>query len=286
MAWRRDAEAELSLPPGFRFHPTDEELVGDYLCARAAGRAPPAHVIAEVDLYRHDPWELPERALFGVQEWYFFTPRDRKYPNGSRPSRAAGGGYWKATGADRPVARAGRTVGVKKSLVFYHGRPGAAVKTDWIMHEYRLAGVEGRAGKKRDGASLRLDDWVLCRLYNKKNQWEKMQRQRWEAAVKAAASQSASGGETRTPESDVDNDAFPELDSLPPTLQTTNAAMPPKEEVQELELDTDEWLMGISLDDLQGPDSLMLPWDDSYAASFLSPVAAMKMEQDISPFFL
>ncbi|KAE8774833.1 NAC protein [Hordeum vulgare] len=242
---------------GFRFHPTDEELVGDYLCARAAGRTLPTHVIAEVDMYRHDPWELPERALSGAREWYFFTPRDRK------------------------------TVGVKKSLVFYHGRPGAEVKTDWIMHEYRLAGAEGRAGRKRDGASLRLDDWVLCRLYNRKNQWEKMQRQRQEAPVKAPASQSASGGKTRTPEFDVDNDAFPELDSLPTTLQgmgTTNAAMLPKEEVQELELDTDEWLMGISLDNLQGPGSVMLPWDDSYAASFLSPVAAMKMEQNISPF--
>ncbi|KAE8795472.1 GRAB1 protein [Hordeum vulgare] len=111
----QDGEAELSLPPGFRLHPTDEELVGDYLCARAAGRAPPAHVMTEVDMYRHDPWELPERVLSGAREWYFFTPWDRKYPNGSRPSRAAGGVYWKAIGADRPVARAGRTVGVKKS---------------------------------------------------------------------------------------------------------------------------------------------------------------------------
>ncbi|KAI5012345.1 hypothetical protein ZWY2020_024479 [Hordeum vulgare] len=128
-----------------------------------------------------------------------------------------------------------------------------------------------------------LQSLVLSNRY----QWEKMQRQRQEAAVKAAASQSASGGETWTPESDVDNDAFPELDTLPTALQgigTTNAAMLPKEEVQELELDTDEWLMGISLDDLQGPGSLMLPWDDSYAASFLSPVAAMKMEQNISLF--
>uniref|UniRef100_A0A8I6XJJ5 NAC domain-containing protein n=1 Tax=Hordeum vulgare subsp. vulgare TaxID=112509 RepID=A0A8I6XJJ5_HORVV len=243
--------------------PPDERGVGGGLPLRAHGRTHPA----EVDMYRHDPWELPERALSVAREWYFFTPRDRKYPNGSRPSRAAGGGYWKATGADRPVARTGRTVGVKESLVFYHGRSGAAVKADWIMHEYRLAGAEGRAGRKRDGASLRLDDW--------------------EAAVKAAASQSASGGETRTSEFDVDNDAFPELDSLPTALQvmgTTNAAMLPKEEVQELELDTDEWLMGICLDDLQGPGSLMLPWDDSYAASFLSSMAAMKMEQNISPF--
>ncbi|CAM0951901.1 unnamed protein product [Alopecurus aequalis] len=266
-AGSRDAEAELNLPPGFRFHPTDEELVADYLCARAAGRAAPVPIIAEVDLYRFDPWELPEKALFGAREWYFFTPRDRKYPNGSRPNRAAGAGYWKATGADKPVVHVGRTVGIKKALVFYHGKPPRGVKTDWIMHEYRLADTSGRRAANKVHGSLRLDDWVLCRLYNKKNQWEKMQQDK---AAKASESISFSSGETRTPESEIDNDPFPELlPTLPDTIL-------PKEEVQELDND---WLMGINLDDLQ------LPWDDSYASSFLSPLAGMKMEQDLSPFF-
>jgi len=150
---RRDAEAELNLPPGFRFHPTDEELVAHYLCARAAGRSAPVPIIAEVDLYRFDPWELPERALFGRREWYFFTPRDRKYPNGSRPNRAAGTGYWKATGADKPVQHGGRTLGIKKALVFYHGKPSRGIKTEWIMHEYRLADA---GGKKPGNGSLRV----------------------------------------------------------------------------------------------------------------------------------
>ena len=89
-----------------------------------------------------------ERALFGSKEWYFFTPRDRKYPNGSRPNRSAGSGYWKATGADKPVPSAGRTVGIKKALVFYAGRAPRGVKTDWIMHEYRLAEADRAPSKK------------------------------------------------------------------------------------------------------------------------------------------
>uniref|UniRef100_A0A453M7Y5 NAC domain-containing protein n=1 Tax=Aegilops tauschii subsp. strangulata TaxID=200361 RepID=A0A453M7Y5_AEGTS len=199
----RDAEAELNLPPGFRFHPTDDELVEHYLCRKAAGQRLPVPIIAEVDLYRFDPWALPDRALFGTREWYFFTPRDRKYPNGSRPNRAAGNGYWKATGADKPVApRGGRTMGIKKALVFYAGKAPKGVKTDWIMHEYRLADA-GRAAASKKG-SLRLDDWVLCRLYNKKNEWEKMQLQQQGGEEMM---HSHSWGEARTPESEiVDND--------------------------------------------------------------------------------
>ncbi|KAL5656646.1 hypothetical protein ACJX0J_035965, partial [Zea mays] len=90
------------------------------------------------------------KALFGRKEWYFFTPRDRKYPNGSRPNRAAGRGYWKATGADKPIAPkgGGGAAGIKKALVFYSGKAPRGFKTDWIMHEYRLADADRAPGKK------------------------------------------------------------------------------------------------------------------------------------------
>jgi No apical meristem (NAM) protein len=80
------------------------------------------------------------KAIFGDREWYFFSPRDRKYPNGIRPNRAASSGYWKATGTDKPIQRSNSTenIGVKKALVFYKGRPPKGLKTNWIMHEYRL----------------------------------------------------------------------------------------------------------------------------------------------------
>jgi len=83
---------------------------------------------------------LTGKALFGEEEWYFFTPRDRKYPKGLRPNRAAGVGYWKATGTDKPILTSCgmKSIGVKKALVFYKGRPPKGSKTEWIMHEYRL----------------------------------------------------------------------------------------------------------------------------------------------------
>nr|ACN62416.1 NAC transcription factor [Lepidium latifolium] len=164
-----------NLPPGFRFHPTDEELVVHYLKRKAASAPLPVAIIAEVDLYKFDPWELPAKASFGEQEWYFFSPRDRKYPNGARPNRAATSGYWKATGTDRPVLASdgNQKVGVKKALVFYSGKPPKGVKSDWIMHEYRL--IENNSNNRPPGCdfgnknSLRLDDWVLCRIYKKNN---------------------------------------------------------------------------------------------------------------------
>ncbi|KAE9588805.1 hypothetical protein Lal_00042185 [Lupinus albus] len=162
---------QSNLPPGFRFHPTDEELIHHYLVKKVASIPLPVTIIAEVDIYKLDPWDLPAKAAFGEKEWYFFSPRDRKYPNGARPNRAAASGYWKATGTDKTIvtslAGEGReNIGVKKALVFYEGRPPKGVKTNWIMHEYRLLHNNGPNNKVKD-TSMRLDDWVLCRIYKK-----------------------------------------------------------------------------------------------------------------------
>lgn len=57
-----------------------------------------------------------------------------------RPNRVTGSGFWKATGTDRPIysSDGARCIGLKKSLVFYRGRAAKGVKTDWMMHEFRL----------------------------------------------------------------------------------------------------------------------------------------------------
>jgi hypothetical protein len=50
---------EESLPPGFRFHPTDEELITYYLRRKIADGRFTARAIAEVDLNKSEPWDLP-----------------------------------------------------------------------------------------------------------------------------------------------------------------------------------------------------------------------------------
>lgn len=49
---------ESCVPPGFRFHPTDEELVGYYLRKKIASQKIDLDVIREIDLYRIEPWDL------------------------------------------------------------------------------------------------------------------------------------------------------------------------------------------------------------------------------------
>lgn len=46
-------------PPGFRFHPTDEELVLYYLKRKICRRRLKLDIISETDVYKWDPEELP-----------------------------------------------------------------------------------------------------------------------------------------------------------------------------------------------------------------------------------
>ncbi|CAN1810607.1 NAC domain-containing protein 10 [Linum perenne] len=120
-----------TLPPGFRFHPTDQELLIYYLKPKLSSSSSSAVVTSDINIYKFDPWDLPST---------YTTPRDRKYPNGARPNRTAATGYWKATGTDKPIlsTNGSHCLGVKKALVFYQGRPPKGRKTNWMMLEYRL----------------------------------------------------------------------------------------------------------------------------------------------------
>ncbi|GER45894.1 NAC domain-containing protein [Striga asiatica] len=146
--------------PGFRFHPTEEELVEFYLRRKVEGKRFNVDLITFLDLYRYDPWELPALAAIGEKEWYFYVPRDRKYRNGDRPNRVTTSGYWKATGADRMIKSENlRSIGLKKTLVFYSGKAPKGIRTSWIMNEYRLPLHETERLQKAEIS--------LCRVYKR-----------------------------------------------------------------------------------------------------------------------
>ncbi|XP_027357101.1 NAC domain-containing protein 72-like [Abrus precatorius] len=209
----RDPLSQLSLPPGFRFYPTDEELLVQYLCRKVAGHHFSLPIIAEVDLYKFDPWVLPGKAVFGEKEWYFFSPRDRKYPNGSRPNRVAGSGYWKATGTDKIITTEGRKVGIKKALVFYIGKAPKGSKTNWIMHEYRLLD----SSRKNNIGTTKLDDWVLCRIYKKNSSSQKTELSFW--------GKECSNGSSPSSSSHVEDmlESLPEIDDRSLALPRVNS---------------------------------------------------------------
>ncbi|KAL1217718.1 NAC domain-containing protein 96 [Cardamine amara subsp. amara] len=153
------------LPPGFRFHPTDEELIDYYLKRKVEGLEIELEVVPVIDLYKFDPWELPDKSFLPNRdmEWFFFCSRDKKYPNGFRTNRGTKSGYWKATGKDRKITtRSSSTIGYRKTLVFYEGRAPLGDRTSWIMHEYRLCDDESLQGSQNFKGAF-----VLCRVAKK-----------------------------------------------------------------------------------------------------------------------
>ncbi|XP_038719688.1 NAC domain-containing protein 37-like isoform X1 [Tripterygium wilfordii] len=168
---------ESCVPPGFRFHPTDEELVGYYLRKKVASQKIDLDVIRDIDLYRIEPWDLQDKCRIGYEEqseWYFFSHKDKKYPTGTRTNRATMAGFWKATGRDKAVYDKAKLIGMRKTLVFYKGRAPNGQKSDWIMHEYRLESDENGPPQE--------EGWVVCRAFKKRTTGHAKSIEGWDSS--------------------------------------------------------------------------------------------------------
>ncbi|KAM7478940.1 hypothetical protein LguiA_027153 [Lonicera macranthoides] len=154
----------VNLPPGFRFYPTDEELVVHFLQRKASLLPCHPDVIPDLDLYPYDPWDLHGKAMAEGNKWYFYSRRTQ--------NRITENGYWKAMGADEAIMSGGgsKRVGMKRYYMFYFGESPEGVKTNWIMEEFRLsdaASTSSTRSSKRRGAHSKIDysKWVVCRVY-------------------------------------------------------------------------------------------------------------------------
>ncbi|XP_062209767.1 NAC domain-containing protein 22-like [Phragmites australis] len=296
--------------PGFRFHPTEDELLDFYLSRVVHGQKLHFDIIGTLNIYRHDPWDLPGMAKIGEREWYFFVPRDRKAGSGGRPNRTTERGFWKATGLDRAIrssADANRVIGLKKTLVFYRGRAPRGTKTDWVMNEYRLP----EFGTGRAAAAPPKKDMVLCKIYRKAtplkeleqraSDMEEMQR-RSNVDYTARASlvrQAAAAGDNYLSSDDVhDSFLLPSSSSSAPSGDSYNAPKEAKKEADAVTVASTSLPQEASqlprlqlpamshgvldlpslqvptnhglLDWMQDPFQLRSPWQDQL---FLSPLA-------------
>ncbi|MCD9639412.1 hypothetical protein HAX54_023926 [Datura stramonium] len=167
----KTSKEDNEILPGFRFHPTDEELVGFYLRRKVENKRINIELIKQIDIYKYDPWDLPKMSTVGDKEWYFFCMRGRKYKNSVRPNRVTRTGFWKATGIDKPVYSTTHCIiGLKKCLVYYRGSAGKGTKTDWMMHEFRLPPT---SNPHLPNTNQEAEVWTLCRIFKKTSNYKR-----------------------------------------------------------------------------------------------------------------
>ncbi|CAO2182763.1 unnamed protein product [Urochloa humidicola] len=142
--------AKLGLPPGFRFVPTDEEVVAHYLLRRIRCQPLPAGDILEDDPLSAPPWLL--LAKHGRKgDAFFFAAGKAMNNKGTRQKRScAGGGTWEGQGKrknakgggegeKRPRLRVGgEEIEWQKYALNFH-EEGIKGSTGWVMHEYSIA---------------------------------------------------------------------------------------------------------------------------------------------------
>ncbi|XP_056698093.1 NAC domain-containing protein 82-like [Spinacia oleracea] len=154
--------------PGYRFAPTEEELILFFLRRKVLGKPDRGYTICEVDYYKYPPWELPNLcgSDSGNRIWHFFAKKELKYNTGCKKSRRDTiWGSWKKTGKDKPVRSSAtpRVIGKKSTLIFHMMVQGKVEKdrTDWVMHEYRLDDA------KLQGQNVDQESYVIIKLYKK-----------------------------------------------------------------------------------------------------------------------
>ncbi|CAH8337253.1 unnamed protein product [Eruca vesicaria subsp. sativa] len=133
---------------GFRFSPTGEEVINYYLKNKILEKTWLVNeAINEINIYAHDPECLPSLSKLESKDliWYFFTPREYHVSDKKKGTkRTTPSGFWKATGKDRIIKDRrghGVEIGIKKTLVYHHGKAANGVGTPWVMHEYHTTSL-------------------------------------------------------------------------------------------------------------------------------------------------
>ncbi|XP_010906173.3 NAC domain-containing protein JA2 [Elaeis guineensis] len=162
----------MAVLTGWRFQPSEDELLDSFLRKKILGQPLSYHMIVEADVYGDDPKNLTAQYSMANRdrEWYFFTSTTRKHPgasDSSQASRRAGAGRWKARQRIKTVLDSDHKVLGSKQCFCYRERcpSGGETKTTWLMEEYSIPDLRRKAGASGINGSNKLDEWVICKIY-------------------------------------------------------------------------------------------------------------------------
>ncbi|EYU23163.1 hypothetical protein MIMGU_mgv1a020477mg [Erythranthe guttata] len=179
----------MRIAPGYRFLPSDEELINCYLLKESMGIQLPWNPMSKKDIYgEKDPWEV----LQDVHWDDFHCEKKFKHVtyvltkllrlNGkTRIARRTKSGTWKGQTSGKEIydESSGHLIGLSKMFTFYENKPkGSSGEEEeehghWIMHEFSLAGV-------CLNFELKFKDYAICRItriFPKENEKEKTKKQ-------------------------------------------------------------------------------------------------------------
>nr|AGL39738.1 NAC transcription factor 082 [Jatropha curcas] len=145
------------LPCGYRFVPTDEELVNFYLRRKVEKQPLPRGVVRTRDIYSKNPWEIFDKSCNGF--FYVFTTLRKKQNSRTRFDRTAGSGTWKNRFSKSFPGDDGKSFWFKKDYVFELNKNQSSADSSidnghWIMQEFSL---------EDEGSN----SYVLCKISNK-----------------------------------------------------------------------------------------------------------------------
>ncbi|XVE56842.1 hypothetical protein DITRI_Ditri04bG0043200 [Diplodiscus trichospermus] len=136
------------IPVGYRFLPTDEELVTHYLINKVFCNPLPASVFQDIkatELYTKPPKKLVEFSN-GEREWYFFYIEEENCNKEGCCNQKAirivvgeGLGFWQSNREIPIFDRDGNVLAFKIHFIYFSGHLSKAKKTHWTLDEYRLS---------------------------------------------------------------------------------------------------------------------------------------------------
>ncbi|KAL0344169.1 UNVERIFIED_CONTAM: NAC domain-containing protein 83 [Sesamum angustifolium] len=165
---QQQQQPPIKLPIGFRFHPTDQELLLHYLKRKLYSLPlPPSLIPDHFDVFHSNPWDLPGEEILLLQN------KDEFYDQCSLISSDCG--YWKSSAKDKQVMAPPPTatnpnllIGIKKSFLFYHGKTSPLLKTQWFLHQFCLVASFTPPYLLPQKLMMQVGDWVVCRMYQRK----------------------------------------------------------------------------------------------------------------------